>query len=288
MVWMYVIIVCKVCFGAGRDKMNDFMTLIALFIVTIITFAVPIIYLADLMFKAGWKDFLLGVLTTALLYPALRYLLFVPLCLLKSENGFWRVIIISAVAGAVCAAARLPAVFLSNKKPIPYESASAIAKCTSAGMVLLFAGINYVNIFALRMGIVFSAEESERKLAELPQKAKLFYAMSGGEDELSLLLFGIIVLIPAVIYSADTIIVIYGLRAKKYWYPAIAAAFYVGVTAPAAALGKFGIIASLLYLFAIMFVALKMNMVCKEHYYMHDMISRIDEKKKTGRPPVAY
>ena len=268
--------------------MNDFMTLIALFIVTIITFAVPIIYLADLLFKAGWKNFLLGALTTALLYPALRYLLFIPLYLFEGENSFWRTVLFSAVAGAVCAAARLPSVFLSNKKPIPYESASAIAKCTSAGMVLLFAGINYVNIFVLRMGSIFSAEGSEQKLAELPQKAKLFYAMSGGEDELSLLLFGIIVLIPAVIYSADTIIVIYGLRAEKYWYPAIAAAFYAVVVAPTVALGKFGIIASLLYLFAIMFIALKLNLVCKEHYYMHDMISRIDEKKKTGRPPVAY
>ena len=268
--------------------MNDFITLIALFIVTIITFAVPIIYLADLMLKSGWKNFLMGALTTALLYPVLRYLLFTPLYLSGRENGFWRTVLFSAVAGIVCAAVRLPAVFLSGKKPIPYESALTISKCTSAGMVLLFAGINYVRIFALKMGIVFSAEGSEQKLSELPQKAKLFYAMSGGEDELSLLLFGIIVLIPALIYSADTIIVIYGLRAKKYWYPAIAAVFYAVVVAPTAALGRFGIIASLLYLFAIMFVALKMNMVCREHYYMYDMISRIDEKKKTGRPPVAY
>ncbi|MBQ9938288.1 MAG: hypothetical protein IJO96_02015 [Oscillospiraceae bacterium] len=268
--------------------MNDFMLLVALFIVTVITFVVPIIYLADTLLKSGWKDFLLGAITTALTYPVLRYLLFVPLYLSETENSFGRVVAFSAAAGAVCAAAKLPAVFLSSKKPIPFESAATVAKSCSAGMVILFAGINYLNIFALKMGIVFSAEGSEQKLLELPQKAKLFYAMSGGEDNLSLLLFGIIVLIPAVIYSADVIIVMYGLRAKKYWYPVIAAVLYAVVIAPAAALNKFGIIASLLYLFAIMFIALKLNLVCKEHYYMYDMIARIDEKKRTGRPPIVY
>ena len=35
----------------------------------------------------------------------------------------------------------------------------------------------------------------------------------------------------------------------------------------------------------IMLAALRVSAVCREHYYMYDMMARIDEKNRTGRPP---
>jgi len=273
------------------DKMNDFMMFVALFVLMVITFAAPLIYMADTLVKAGWRDALIGCGVLALQYVILRYFLFTPVYLgdiFSGDGKFKNIVIVAVVTGFVCGVARIPWVFLSEKKPIPYESTVSVAKVCSAGMVVLFAGIQYLTLFLLRVGSIFAIGESAQKLAEFPQKARLFYAMSHGEDNLSILLFGIVVLIPAVIYSADTVIVMYGLRAKKYWYPVISALLYALIIVPVFALNSFGMVPPLLYLFAMMLIAVRINVFCRDQYYMYDMIARIDEKNRTGRPPRVF
>ncbi len=273
--------------------MTDFTMLVALFLVSAISFAAPAIYLTVTMVRSGWRISLLGLLTLALTYAALRWLLLTPLfigSLSSTEDltgGLIKVALLSLATGALCGVFKLPAVLLNRKKPIPYENAAAISKIVSSGLAVSFGGIYLLSLFFLRLGAIFDIGSSAEKLAAFPERARLFYAMTGG-DELTILLFGIIVLVPAAAASVDVIVAIYGLRAKKYWYPLFSALICALCVVPAFALSFLGLAAPALYLLIVMFVALRINLFFREQYYMFDMIARIDEKKRTNRPTSIY
>ncbi len=175
--------------------MTDFIMLAALLVVTAIAFVAPAIYLVTVMVRSGWRLSLLGLLTLALTYITLRYLLLTPMLLggiSQMEHlgeKLLRVTLLSVAAGAVCGAVKLPAVLLNRKKPIPYADAAAIARITTSGLALAFGGIYILWIFLLRLGSIFDIGKSAQRLSELPERAKLFWAMTRGGDELTVLPF---------------------------------------------------------------------------------------------------
>ena len=273
--------------------MTDFTMLVALLVAAAISFALPLIYLAATMLRSGWRVSLIGLLTLALTYAALRCILLNPMFLggLVQSEDFGKsvvsVALLAAAAGAVCGAVKLAAVFFSRKKPMPYDDAAAVAKIVSSGLAIAFGGVHILSMFLLRLGSVFSVSGNAQRLEEFPERAKLFCAMTGG-DELMALFLGVMLLIPAATLSADVIVSIYGLRAKKYWYPLFSALMYVVCVVPTFALGSFGIAAPALYLLIMMLIALRINIFCRDQYYMYDMIARIDEKKRSGCPTSIY